>query len=421
MHLLRNTVDHGIEPPDERESLGKSREGLVCLKACYKGNHIFIEVSDDGRGLSIEGIRKKILEKNLVSEADASKFTDDEVIRYIFQPGFSTASNVTELSGRGVGMDVVKTNIEKLKGSIDVMTQPGKGTRFIIKMPLTLAIIQALVIEARGQKFCIPISSVQETINIGVNEVEKVGNKDVVFLREQVIPLVYLGTILEKGGREYNPEKKIPVVIVTTANDQMGLVVDHLYGKQEIVIKTLGDFLERIPNITGATILGDGQVLLILDVSGIINQANRYVSESLLETEGSDRSGQKPDAPIILIVDDSLTIRNIEKNLLKSAGYKVLTAEDGLEAIEMLRYEKVDMVITDVEMPKMNGYSLAREIRADKRLCHLPLIMITTKSQESDKIRGLKAGADVYIGKPFIQTSLLETIAKLLKKREAEA
>lgn len=419
MHLLRNTIDHGIELPDERISAGKDPEGQVTLKAYYRGNHIFIEVSDDGRGISPARIRRAIQEKGLLNDSDASKMTDSEVIKVIFQPGFSTAEKVTDVSGRGVGMDVVKNNIELLKGVIDIDSTPGRGTSFIIKLPLTLAIIQALIVEASGQKFCIPLSSVLETLKIGEDEIEEVGDKEVIFLRDEVISLVYLGSALGLGNRSDTGEKKYPVVIVSTASEKLGLVVDHLYGKQEIVIKTLGDFLEKVPNVTGATILGDGQVMLIVDVSGIINQANR-IGGSLFHLKVTEEAPEKRRRTI-MVVDDSLTIRNIERNLLQSAGYGVVTAENGLEALEKLHYENVDLLITDVEMPKMNGYTLTREVRSDPKLKNIPIIMITTKSQEADRLRGIKAGADVYIGKPFIQATLLDTIAKMLDRESQGA
>ena len=273
VHLVRNAIDHGIEPPEERELIGKPRQGTVRLAAYHEGNHIVIVVEDDGRGIDIEKIKNKALERGLVSEADLARMSEKDILNLIFLPGFSTAEKVTDVSGRGVGMDVVKTNIEKLNGTIEINTELGKGTQMIIKIPLTLAIIQSLLVNVGDEIYAIPLVSVVEAVKISKDEIQKVEGQNIIVLRDSVLPLVEMAEVFdipreEKGDYIY-------VVVLSIGEKRFGLVVDRLIGQEEIVIKSLGNYLSNIPGISGATIMGDGRITLIVDVAGLANMITR--------------------------------------------------------------------------------------------------------------------------------------------------
>ncbi|ACX51413.1 CheA signal transduction histidine kinase [Ammonifex degensii KC4] len=283
IHLLRNAVDHGIEPPEEREALGKPRVGTIRLKAYHQENHIVIEVEDDGRGIDTEKVRQKAVSLGLVDPETASRLTEEELYNFIFQPGFSTATQVTDLSGRGVGMDVVRKQIEQINGTVEVSSRPGQGTKFSIKLPLTLAIIRALMVSVEGQTYAFPLTSVLETLKVSREEVRRVKDMEVVPVRGSVLPLFSLAELF--GGQPRSTPHLYVVVVNLGGGKRAGLVVDELLGEQEIVIKSLGEYLGRIPGIAGATILGDGRVALILDVRGLIQPKSCRLETKCLEEE----------------------------------------------------------------------------------------------------------------------------------------
>ncbi len=270
IHLIRNAIDHGIEPPEERVRLGKPRVGKLLLKASYHESHILITIEDDGRGIEPDKIRAKAVELGWYDQESVSRLTDREVLDLIFRPGFSTAKEVSDLSGRGVGMDVVRTSIEQINGMVDLQTTPGKGTKFTISLPLTLAIISALMVKLGDQIYAFPLSNVQETLRINADEIRRVGNNEVIVIRERILPLLRLSEFFGMGGCK---KDKLYVVVVASAERQVAVVVDELIGEQEIVIKSLGDYLGDVPGLSGATILGDGRVALIIDARGIVKQA----------------------------------------------------------------------------------------------------------------------------------------------------
>ncbi|BAT71625.1 two-component system, chemotaxis family, sensor kinase CheA [Thermosulfidibacter takaii ABI70S6] len=273
VHLVRNSIDHGIEPPEEREFLGKPRQGTIRLAAYHEGNHIVILVEDDGRGIDIEKIKEKALDKGLVTESDLARMSEKDILNLIFMPGFSTAEKVTDVSGRGVGMDVVKTNIEKLNGTIEINTQPGKGTQIIIKIPLTLAIIQSLLVQVGEEIYAIPLVSVVEAVKVLKSEIQKVEGHEIIVLRDSVLPLLELSKVF--GIHTTENKDNIYVVVLSIGERRFGLVVDRLIGQEEIVIKSLGSYLNNVPGISGATIMGDGRVTLIIDVAGLANMTAR--------------------------------------------------------------------------------------------------------------------------------------------------
>ncbi len=275
VHLIRNAIDHGIEPPEERIRLGKPEKGKIILKAEHEGNYIVITVEDDGRGIDPEKIRRKVIEKKLVTEQEANSISDKDILNFIFLPGFSTASKVTNVSGRGVGLDVVKANITKLNGMIDLQSTPGQGTKFILKLPLTLAIIQGLLVEVRGEIFIIPLSSVLEVVRVPRTQVHSIKGKEIIRLRDSVLPIVHLGKIFNLNHSVNGEEKEnLYIVVLGLAEKKLGVVVDGLLGQKEVVIKSLGSYLSSVKGIAGATILGDGTVRMIIDVAQIFRMSN---------------------------------------------------------------------------------------------------------------------------------------------------
>jgi two-component system chemotaxis sensor kinase CheA len=281
VHIIRNAIDHGIEPPDERERIGKPRRGKVLLKAEHEGNFIVITVEDDGRGIDPEKVKRKAIEKRLITEQEAASISDKDALNFIFLPGFSTASKVSNISGRGVGLDVVKSNIVKLNGTIDIESKLGSGTKFILKLPLTLAIIQGLLVQVSGEIFVVPLSSVVEVVRIQADEIYTVKGREVIRLRESVLPLVRLCEIFNISGNHREVDK-LYVVVVGLGERRLGLVVDHLLGQKEVVIKSLGNYLSNIPGIAGATILGDGSVRMIVDVAQIFQMSTDNKSMGIL-------------------------------------------------------------------------------------------------------------------------------------------
>ena len=430
MHLIRNSVSHGIESPEDRKAKGKDAEGSVALNAYKEGDSIIIEISDDGNGINVERVRETIAEKSLCSMAEAERLSDDEVIKYIFAPGFSTRKEVSSISGRGVGMDVVKTNIAKLGGVIDIKTEEGKGTKFSITLPLTLVISAALLLRSGGQEFAISLTSVEETARIPAYHIHNVGPQEVIKLRDQVLPIRRLNRILKYNSSNGSPSKEeyVPIVIVRSAEQSLALMVDELIGQETIVIKPLGDYLKKVRLFSGATISGEGKVRLILDISTIIEQevltegqghitsAKIELGEEVFEEQALEEEIANPK---LLLVDDSISIRKIIGMLLSKAGYDVDAAVDGVDAIEKFGEKSYDLVVTDLEMPRMHGYELIAEIRTSQMGDEVPIIVMTSRAGEKHYEKAMQLGADDYIVKPVEEDSLLQSVRTLLAKKRA--
>jgi two-component system chemotaxis sensor kinase CheA len=360
-------------------------------------------------------LKMKALDKGIVSEKDISNMSDKEAYGLIFKPGFSTAAKVTGVSGRGVGMDVVKTNIEKLNGVIDIDSTLGVGSVFKLKIPLTLAIMQALLVAAQEEYFAIPLSSVLETVRINMDEIYTIDGKNVLKLRDEILSLVRLSdmygvqNVLESDNQVY-------VVVIGIAESKLGLIVDGLVGQEEVVIKSMGDYLQGIEGIAGATIRGDGGVTLITDVSAMIDLA-RSIDVDLTAIQGGSVEEVEKNSPSdynVLIVDDSYTDRNIMKKGLNPLGINIIEATNGVEALEVLKQgDRVfDAILIDIEMPQMDGYTLASEIRKYSRYKNLPLIAVTSRSSKSDRLRGVEVGMTEYITKPYSLKYLADTVSR---------
>ncbi|MBH0250560.1 chemotaxis histidine kinase/response regulator CheAY2 [Helicobacter pylori] len=424
IHIIRNSCDHGIEPLEERRRLNKPETGKVQLSAYNEGNHIVIKISDDGKGLDPVMLKEKAIEKGVISERDAESMSDREAFNLIFKPGFSTAKVVSNVSGRGVGMDVVKTNIEKLNGIIEIDSEVGVGTTQKLKIPLTLAIIQALLVGVQEEYYAIPLSSVLETVRISQDEIYTVDGKSVLRLRDEVLSLVRLSDIF-KVDAILESNSDVYVVIIGLADQKIGVIVDYLIGQEEVVIKSLGYYLKNTRGIAGATVRGDGKITLIVDVGAMMDMAKsiKVNITTLMNESENTKSKNSPSDYIVLAIDDSSTDRAIIRKCLKPLGITLLEASNGLEGLEMLKNgdKTPDAILVDIEMPKMDGYTFASEVRKYNKFKNLPLIAVTSRVTKTDRMRGVESGMTEYITKPYSGEYLTTVVKRSIKLEGGES
>lgn len=424
IHIIRNSCDHGIEPLEERRRLNKPETGKVQLSAYNEGNHIVIKISDDGKGLDPVMLKEKAIEKGVISERDAEGMSDREAFNLIFKPGFSTAKVVSNVSGRGVGMDVVKTNIEKLNGIIEIDSEVGVGTTQKLKIPLTLAIIQALLVGVQEEYYAIPLSSVLETVRISQDEIYTVDGKSVLRLRDEVLSLVRLSDIF-KVDAILESNSDVYVVIIGLADQKIGVIVDYLIGQEEVVIKSLGYYLKNTRGIAGATVRGDGKITLIVDVGAMMDMAKsiKVNITTLMNESENTKSKNSPSDYVVLAIDDSSTDRAIIRKCLKPLGITLLEAANGLEGLEMLKNgdKTPDAILVDIEMPKMDGYTFASEVRKYNKFKNLPLIAVTSRVTKTDRMRGVESGMTEYITKPYSGEYLTTVVKRSIKLEGGES
>jgi two-component system, chemotaxis family, sensor kinase CheA len=411
IHMLRNSIDHGIETPEERLAAGKPKAGLIRLKASQEGEYVVIELIDDGAGIDLEKVRAKAIKKKLIEADKADNMSEADLMQLIFKAGFSTSDIITDISGRGVGMDVVRSKIEELKGMVYLKSEKGAGTTITLKVPLTLAMSRVMFVRAGGQAFAIPTTSIEEAIRVAPEAIETIEGRAVISLRDHSVPLMRLAAVM--GLEEVLPaeDKKSPAVIINLGDQKVGLVVDELIYEHEVVIKTIGPYFKDVRNVAGATVLSSGEVVLILNPADLLSAA---------VSSGGAKAPEKPAAretvrqKRILVVDDSATTRELEKTILISAGYYVDEAIDGVDALAKVKKSDYDLLVVDVQMPRMDGLTLTKRIRSDERFENLPIVMVTTLEKDEDRQRGAEAGADAYIIKrAFDQASLLSVIEQL--------
>jgi chemosensory pili system protein ChpA (sensor histidine kinase/response regulator) len=411
-HMIRNSIDHGFEPPDIRVRSGKGAEGRITIAVAQEGSEIIIRFADDGAGLNIEAIRAKAVERGLLKK-DAN-LSEDELIQFILVSGFSTASRVTHLSGRGVGMDVVHNEVKQLGGTMSVETGRGRGTTFAIRLPLTLSITQALMVHVADQQFAIPLAAVGNIIEFPVERLSElaVGQNPLLNFGDQIYPYMHLGQRLGMSCAPRNG-KKVPVLIARTGTREIAIQVDALGGTREIVIKALGPQLAEIKGLSGATILGDGRVILILDVPGLWYREDALLVEHRAAPVRK-AGAEERERPVVMVVDDSLTVRKVTGKHLQKRGVEVMTAKDGLDAWEQLRERAPDIMLVDIEMPRMDGYELTQRVRGDEKFRNIPIIMITSRAGAKHRQRALDLGVDVYMSKPYQEEELFQSIETLL-------
>jgi two-component system, chemotaxis family, sensor kinase CheA len=412
-HLLRNATDHGLEIPLERQQMGKPAEGQIVLAASQQGNNVVITVRDDGNGLDISAIRLAAVRKGMLSKVEVEKLSEAEVANLVFSSGLSTSKIITDISGRGVGLDVVRQNVEQLHGTLDVSFGPGQGTTFTMTLPLTLASSRGLLIQANQQTFALPLTTVERMLHVERSAIAAVEGREAITYQGKPITLVWLEDLLElpPGSKE---AETLTVVIVAVAEKRLGLIVDSLVGEQEIVMKSLGKQLAKVGGIAGATVLGSGQVILVLHAADLVKLAGRITPRPSVLTQS--KPNESHHHKTILVVDDPITTRTLEKNIMEAAGYQVKLATNGEEALAALLAEDLpDLIVSDVNMPRLDGFGLTHRLRQDKRYAAIPVILVTSLDSPADKARGIEVGADAYIVKSsFDQVTLLETVEQLI-------
>ena len=411
LHMLRNSVGHGLETPDVRRSQRKPPRGRVWLSAYHEGTQAVLRVRDDGRGLDAEQLRRKAVSGGFLSADRAATLSDAEVMSLVFIQGLSTADKVTDVSGRGVGMDIVRDTVQKLRGTISIDSTPNEGTTFTIRLPLTLAVIRALIVRVHGQSFAIPLAALQQILRMPVEDSVRMLREKVVSLNNKLLPVVKLSEALEIPEGPDAPSK-LPVLIVRVGENEVALVVDDIVEGREVVIKSLGRHLQRVRGIMGATIFGDGSVVPILNV---IDLLGKHEAEAVTTHVPAKPVKTERDTLTVMIVDDSPSVRRVMSNLIKGASWTPLTAKDGLDAIEILRNATAlpDVVLTDIEMPRMDGYELLAALKANDVLARLPVAMITSRAGEKHRRKALDNGAADYLTKPYSDDELLAMVRRM--------
>jgi chemotaxis protein histidine kinase CheA len=412
VHLLRNALDHGIESPQQRMAKGKTAEGRLHVSVKSEGSQIVMTVQDDGDGISADKIAASARKKKIVSETELAAMGHDDILGLIFRPGFTSKEIITNISGRGVGLDVVVANLRKLKGSVQVETDVGKGTRFILRLPITLATDHGVLVRAGGAVFAIPTSAVDRIMDIKPEQILEVEASHAILHHGRTTPLRDLATTLDLETRERIDKKTLPVVVVAKGWDNVAFLVDEIIGEREIVVKPFRPPLLAVRNITGGTLTGSGEVIMVLNPSDLVDSA---MQGSLAHLRATDIGAAEEKASHVLVVDDSITTRTLEKSILEHAGYKVSVAVDGKQAWDILQQDHdFSLIISDVEMPVMNGFQLTELIKQSERLKHLPVIIVTSLAKEADRRRGIEVGADAYIVKGQFETKILLDVVEQL-------
>ncbi|KSM29422.1 hypothetical protein APA71_26550 [Pseudomonas aeruginosa] len=431
-HMLRNAVDHGIESGETRRAAGKPEHGTIRLNIGREGGDILLTLSDDGAGIRLDAVRRKAIERGLMS-AD-SDLSDHEVLQFVLESGFSTAEKVTQISGRGVGLDVANSEVKQLGGSVSIQTEPGQGTRFNVRLPFTVSVNRALMVLSGEDLYAVPLNTIEGIVRVSPYELEalydqrgEAGLDTPSFeYAGQSYELKYLGELLNNGQEPklVGQSLPLPVILVRSSEHAVAVQVDSLAGSREIVVKSLGPQFAGVAGISGATLLGDGRVVVILDLlatirsrHALLGQENRRERLALRqEMAASESEQQRP--PLVMVVDDSVTVRKVTTRLLERNGMNVLTAKDGVDAIAQLQEHRPDILLLDIEMPRMDGFEVATLVRHDERLGNLPIIMITSRTGEKHRERALGIGVNQYLGKPYQETELLEAIQSLVGQHE---
>ena len=410
LHMIRNSIDHGLESPAERKRAGKPETGTIRISAGYDGSVVYIDVADDGGGIHTDKVKEKALQKKLHDKETLDAMPDNEILRLIFRPGFSTSSFITDMSGRGVGMDVVQnTIVEQLKGSVHVRTEAGKGATFHIKLPLTLAIMRIFMVMAGDALIGLMVDSIVEVLKIKRDEIIDIVDKKAIRLREKLLPVVALRSILSLP--EEAAEQDPTVVILRYGEEMLGVIVDALISEEDMGIKPLPRHMKNSGLVSGVSVTGKNDIVVVLNTSKVFATANDVKTSIAARVRESARK-----AVHILVVDDSVNTREIERSILESYGYQVDVATDGLDGYEKSQSLHYDLVVTDVEMPRMDGFSLTKKLREEAAYQHTPIVIVSSRDKEDDRRRGLQAGANAYIVKgSFEQSNLLSTIQALVE------
>lgn len=415
MHILRNAVDHGIEPEEKRKELHKTAEGSIVAGAWQEGDYVFISVEDDGAGIDPKVIRETAINKKIITQEEGQELSERELMYLVFRQGFSTSETITEVSGRGVGLDVVREKVEDLKGEVNLESKVGQGTRITIKLPLTLSSTSVLLFKCGERTFALPTANIEEIVRIGQREVKFVDGGPVAVLNRRIVPLIHLKDVLnlpsDDPGRAKEKDKYI-IVVIAYGRQRRGFIIDALISEQKVVIKSLGEFVRKIRHVAGATILGNGDVVLLLHVPDLMRLINRGAEWNLMAKESKkNETAVLPPKKKILVVEDSLITREMEKNILETANFEVIESNNGVEALEKLALHKIQLIITDVQMPEMDGWQLVTELKRRKEYKNIPVIIVTSLEKTEDKKRGLELGVNAYVVKSdFDQGKLIAMV-----------
>ena len=415
-HMLRNAVAHGIEHRDERLAAGKPEAGEIVVKLAQEGNEIILSMADDGKGLSASGIRARAEHMGLLQPGQV--VDDAALFDFIFQPGFSTATELTQLAGRGVGMDVVKTAVSALGGRIEILSQPGKGTTFRLYLPLTLAVTQTLLVRVGSQLYAVPSTMIEQVMEMKEKGLAAIREDGEVNWQGNRYPFHFLPHLLGDAQAVPEAHRQYWVLLLRSGSQRVAILVDELKGNREVVVKNIGAQLARVVGIAGATVLGDGKVVLILNPVALASRAIVSMVHTAVPTMLPPVLTEASSLPTVMVVDDSLTVRKITSRLLMREGYQVILAKDGVDALEQLVDVLPDVILSDIEMPRMDGFDLVRNIRADARLRSLPIVMITSRTADKHRNYALEIGANHYLGKPYDEVELLGLVAKYCKKAQ---
>jgi two-component system sensor histidine kinase and response regulator WspE len=419
-HLLRNAVDHGCEMPDERQRAGKPMEGLVRLEARHSAGMLVVTVADDGDGVDLERVRRFVVRKRLAAPAVAEKLTEAELLEFLFLPGFTMKETVTEISGRGVGLDIVQNMVKSVRGAIRLTTQRGQGLRVQVHLPLTLSVLRALLVEVAGEPYAIPLTQIFRTLKLPRDRIEALEGRHYFVLGDQQVSLLTAHQVLDCDAPP-RIANELPIVVLGDRNARYGVIVDRFLGERELVVQPLDPRLGKVRNISAAAQMEDGSPVLIMDVEDMVRSIEKLASGGMLakvQRGGPDFSLKKQKR--VLAVDDSLTVRELERKLLTGRGYLTDVAVDGMDGWNAVRSGQYDLVLTDVDMPRMDGIELATLIKRDPLLKSLPVVIVSYKDREEDRLRGLEAGADYYLTKgSFHDETLLQAVVDLIGEPEA--
>lgn len=414
-HILRNAIAHGIESPPERLAAGKSPEGVVRLEALHRAGMLSITVSDDGRGAELELLRQKIVTKGLTSPEMAAQMTEAELMDFLFLPGFSTADAVTEISGRGVGLDVAQSMAQEVGGALRALSQPGKGMSFHLQLPVTLSVIRTLLVEISGEPYAFPLTRIERIAMVSTDAISVAENREYFTMEGQNIGLVSADQVLELREFPLNSEA-LPVIVISDRISRYGLVVHRFIGERDLVVRPLDSRLGKVKDISSAALLEDGSPVLIIDVEDMVRSIDHLLASGQLSKVGRHEESIVAKAhKRILVVDDSITVREMERKLLQNKGYEVEVAVNGMDGWNAVRTGHYDLILTDVDMPRMNGIELVTQIKNNPNLKSLPVIIVSYKDREEDRIRGLEAGANYYLTKSsFHDDTLLNAVTDMI-------
>jgi two-component system, chemotaxis family, sensor histidine kinase and response regulator WspE len=419
-HLLRNAIDHGIETPNDRKSQGKPEEATVQLQACHSAGMLLITVADDGCGVDLAAVQRAIVHKKLTTLETAKKMTEAELLEFLFLPGFTMKGSVSEISGRGVGLDVVQTTVRELGGRARISSKGGNGTRIQLELPLTLSLVRTLLVEIGGDPYAFPLARVDRALKLPRDQIESVQGRQHFALGDVQVGLVAAHQVLELDGSPPG-DGEISIVVLGDKTARYGLVIDRFLGERELVIRALDPRLGKVKNISSAALMPDGSPVLIVDVDDLTRSIENLVSGQRLSRIGSEEdAGAASKRKGVLVVDDSLTVRELERKLLDHGGYAVDVAVDGMDGWNAVRTGRYDLVITDVDMPRLDGIELLKLIRQDNRLKSLPVMIVSYKDRPEDRSRGMDAGADYYLTKAsFHDETLLCIVTDLIGRADS--